>query len=73
MTDIFLHGFESEFIYGLFNTSKKHFAQKFSFTYRYKDDVPSLKTKVSEFIDLIYACQLEIIDTTESKAHVSHS
>ena len=39
LADIFLYGFEAEFSQGLFNTSKKHLAQRFNFTCRYKDDV----------------------------------
>ena len=42
---------------GLLKAGKKHFSQKFNFTYRYIDDVLSLNNaKISEFIDLIYPC-----------------
>ena len=70
---LFLCGYESEFIQGLLKAGKKHLAQKFNFTYRYIDDVLSLNNlKISEFIDLIYPCELEIKDTTETDTSVSY-
>ena len=54
-------------------TGKKHLAQKFKFTYRYIDGVLSLNnSKNSEFIDLLYPCELEIKDTTESNTSASY-
>ena len=61
------------FIKWLFKTGKKHPAQKFNSTYRYIDDVLSLNSsKISEFSDLIYRCELEIKDTTKSNTSTSY-
>ena len=44
-----------------------------SYLFRYKDDVLARNnSKISEFIDLIYQCELEIIDTTESNTSASY-
>ena len=40
--DLFLYGYEVEFIQGLLKAGKKPLAQKFNYTYRYIDDVLSL-------------------------------
>ena len=73
LADLFLFGHEAELIQGLLKRGKKHLAQKFNFTYRYIDDVLSLNnSKISEFIDLIYPCELEILDATESNTSVSY-
>ena len=67
LADLCLYGYEAEFIQGLLKADKKHLVQKFNFTYRYIYDVLSLNnSKTSEFIDLIYPCELKINDTTES-------
>ena len=72
--DLFLYGYEVEFIQGLLKACKKHLAQKFNYTYRYIDDVLSLNhSKISEFIGLIYPCELEIKDTTEFNTSASIS
>ena len=64
---VFLYGYEAEFIQGLLKAVKKHLAQKFNFTCRYINDVLSLNnSKISEFIYLIYPCELEIKDTAET-------
>ena len=42
-------------------------------TYRYIDGVLSLNnSNISEFIDLIYSCELEIKNTTDSNTPVSY-
>ena len=48
-------------------------AQQFNFTYRYIDDVLSLKnTKFAEYLEFIYPRELEIKETTETAASSSY-
>ena len=50
-----------------------HLAQKFNFTYRFIDYVLCVNnSKISEIIDLIYPCELELKDTTESNTSASY-
>ena len=52
---------------------KKHLTQQFNFTYRYIDDVLSLKnTKFAEYLEFIYPRELEIKETTETAASSSY-
>ena len=45
----------------------------FCFTYRYIDDVLSLKnTKFAEYLEFIYPCELKIKETTETAASSSY-
>ena len=47
-------------LYSLLQAGKKHLAQKLKFTYRYIDDVLSLKnTKFAEYLEFIYPRELE--------------
>ena len=41
----FLYLYEAEFVQSLLKVGNKHLAQQFNFTYRYIDDVLSLKKK----------------------------
>ena len=51
---LFLYSYEAEFIQSLLKAGKKHLAQQFNFTYRYIDDVLSLKnTKFAEYLEFI--------------------
>ena len=43
LVDLFLSSFEAEFVQSLLKAGKKHLAQQFNFTYRYIDDILSLK------------------------------
>ena len=48
------------FVQSLLQAGKKHLAQQFNFTYKYIDDVLSLKnTKFAEYLELIYPRELE--------------
>ena len=48
-------------LYSLLQAGKKHLVQQFNFTYRYIDDVLSLKnTKLAEYLEFIYPRELEI-------------
>ena len=50
LSDLFLYMYEAEFVQSLLKAGKKHLAQQFNFTYRYIDDVLSLKnTKFAEY------------------------
>ena len=71
LADLFLYSYEVEFVQSLLKPGKKHLTQQFNFTYRYIDDVLSLKnTKVAEYF--IYPCELEIKETTETAASSSY-
>ena len=49
LADLFLYSYEAEFVQSLQKPGKKHLAQQLNFTYRYTDDVLSLKnTKFAE-------------------------
>ena len=61
LADLCLYSYEAEFVQSLLQAGKKHFAQQFNFTYRYIDDVLSLKnTKFAEYLEFIYPRELEI-------------
>ena len=69
LADLFLYSYEAEFVQSLLQAGKKHLAQQFNFTYRYIDDVLSLKnTKFAEYLEFIYPRELEIKETTETSA-----
>ena len=73
LADLFLNGYGAKFIQGLLKACKKHLAQKFTITYRYKGGVLSVNnSKISEFIDLTYPCELENKDTKESDSSASY-
>ena len=65
LAGLFLYSCEAEFVKSLLLAGKKHLAQQFNFTYRYIDDVLSLKnTKFAEYLEFIYPRELEIKETT---------
>ena len=75
LPDLFLYKYEAEFIQGSYRTDKTHLTQKSKFTcrYMYKDKVLSLDNlKISEAIDFIYSCELEIKFTIKSSTSVSY-
>ena len=72
LSDLFLYLYEVEFVQSLLKVGKKHLAQQFNFTYRYIDDVLSLKnTKFAEYLEFIYPRGLEIKETVETAASSS--
>ena len=73
VADLFLYSYEAEFVKRLLQAGKKHLAQQFNFTYRYIDDVLSLKnTQFAEYLEFIYLHELEIKETTEAAASSSY-
>ena len=73
LADLFLYSYEVEFVQSLLQAGKKRLAQQFNFTYRYKDDVLSLKnTKFAEYLEFIYPREVEIKETTETAASSSY-
>ena len=71
LADLFLY--EAEFVQSLLQAGKKHLAQQFNFTYRYIDDVLSLKNaKFAEYLEVIYPRELEIKETAETAASSSY-
>ena len=69
LADLFLYSYEAEFVQSLLQAGKKHLTQQFNFTYRYIDDVLSLKnTKFAEYLEFIYPRELEIKETTVTAA-----
>ena len=72
LADIFLYSYEAEFIQSLLSTGKK-LAYQFNFTYRYIDDVLSIKNPDFEnYLGQMYPAELEIKDTTDSKTSASY-
>ena len=73
LTDLFLYSYEAVFVQSFLQAGKKHLAQQVNFTYRYIDDVLSLKnTKFAEYLEFIYPRELEIKETTETAASSSY-
>ena len=73
LADLFLYSYEALFVQSLLQAGKKHLTQQLKFTYRYIDDVLSLKnTKFAEYLEFIYPRELEIKETTETAASSSY-
>ena len=73
LANLFLYSYEAEFVQSLLKAGKKHLAQQFNFTYRYIDDVLSLKnTKFAEHLEFIYQRELNIKETTETAGSSSY-
>ena len=73
LADLFLYSYEAEFVQSLLKAGKKHLAQQVNFTYRFIDDVLSLKnTKFAEYLEFIYQPELEIKETTKTAASSSY-
>ena len=73
LADLFLYSYKAEFVQSLLQAGNKQLAQQFNFTYRYIDDVLSLKnTKFAEYLEFIYPCELEIKETTETAPSSSY-
>ena len=73
LADIFLYSYEAEFIQSLLSTGKTKLASQFNFTYRYIDDVLSIKNPDFEnYLGQMYPAELEIKDTTESNTSASY-
>ena len=73
LANLFLYSYEAEFVQSLLQAGKKHLAQQFNFTYRYIDDVLSLKnTKFAEYLEFIYPRELQIKETTETAVFSSY-
>ena len=67
LADLFLYSYEAEFVQSLHQAGKKNLAQQFNFTYRYIDNVLSLKnTNFAEYLEFIYPRELEIKETPET-------
>ena len=73
LADIFLYSYEADFIQSLLWNGKKKLASHFNFTYRYIDDVLSIKNPDFEnYLGQIYPAELEIRNTTESNTSASY-
>ena len=73
LVDIFLYSYEADFILSLLSTGKKHLVSRFNLTYRYIDDVLSIKNQEFEnYLGQMYPAELEIKDTTESTTSASY-
>ena len=73
LANLFLYSYEAEFVQSLLKAGKKHLAQQFNFTYRYIDDVLSLKnTKFAEYLEFINPRELEIKETTKTEVSSSY-
>ena len=70
LADLFLYSYEANFIQQLLAKKKKNIAQKFSYTFRYIDDVLSLSnSEFEKYLHQIYPKELNITNTTDT----SHS
>ena len=76
LADLFSYSYEAELVQSLLKAGKKHLAQRFKFTYRYIDDVLSLKNtkfaEYSEYLEFIYPRELEIKESTKTAASSSY-
>ena len=72
LANLFLYTYEAEFVQSLLQGGKKHLVQQFNSTYRYIDDVLSLKNTKAEYLEFIYARELEIKETMETAASSSY-
>ena len=73
LADLFLYNMRRSLYKVSSKQAKKHLAQQFNFTYRYMDDVLSLKnTKFAEYLEFIYPREHEITETTETPASSSY-
>ena len=73
LANLFLYSYEAKFVQSLLRAGKKHLAQQFSFSYRYTDEVLSMKnTRFAEYLEFIYPRELEIKETTETAASSSY-
>ena len=71
--DWFLYSYEAEFVQSLLQVGKKHLEQQFNFTYKYIDDVLSLKnTKFADYLEFIYPHELEIKETAKTATFSSY-
>ena len=60
LADLFLYSYEAEFVQSWLKAGKKHLAQQFNVTYRYIDDLLSLKnTKFAEYWNLYIRVNLK--------------
>ena len=72
LADLFLLSHEADFIQGLLKKNEKKLARSFNFTFRYIDDVLSLKNSTfAAFVNRIYLVELEIKDTTDTDRSAS--
>jgi hypothetical protein len=73
LADLFLYSYEADFIQGLLRKNEKKLARSFNFTFRYIDDVLSLKnSRFGDFVDHIYPIELKIKDTTDTDRPASY-
>ena len=72
LADLFLYSHEATFVQSLLQADKKQLAQQFNFTYRYIDVFSLKNTTFAEYLEFIYACELEIKKTTETAASSSY-
>ena len=73
LADILLYSYDAEFIQSVLSNGKKKLASQFNFTYRYIDDVLSIKNPdLENYLGQMYPAELEIKDTTESNTSASY-
>ena len=73
LADLFLFFYEAKFLQGLLQRKEKRLAQSFNFSFRYIDDVLSLKNpNFRDYLHLIYPTELEIKETTDTTSSASY-
>ena len=72
-TDLFLYSYMEDFIQGLLKKIEKKLARSFNFTFRYIEDVLSFNnSKFDNFVNRIYAIELEMKATTDTARSASY-
>jgi hypothetical protein len=72
-TDLFLYSYVEDFIQGFLKKNEKKLARPFNFTFRYIDVVLSFNnSKFDDFVNRIYAIELEMKDTTDTARSASY-
>jgi hypothetical protein len=65
--DLFLYSYGTDFLQELLKKNEMKLARSFNFTFRYIDDVLLLNnSRFGDFVDRIYAIELEIKDSTDT-------
>jgi hypothetical protein len=75
LADLFLYSYDAEFVQKLLqdNNNNNKIAMSYNYTFRYIDDVQSIKNQhFHNYFNLIYSDELEIKDTTESHQSASY-
>ena len=72
LVDLFLHGYESDFLQWLLKHKERKLDQTFNSNFRYIDDVLSLNnSRFGEYLNCIDPNELEVKETTDTQKSAS--